>query len=387
MSWFLGAALSNALIAAAMSIVVLAISRYWRHRPAVVHAMWLIVLLKFVTPPLVNVPLSLGWSVHDASVTSINNSRLGLPDSFSVRIRADDAWQIAHESISSSKDTAFQELRPDFKAKSGLDFQVVVLGCWLTGSVVWISIAGIRIVRFSRLLRMARPCIDLAVIGARVARRIGLTNTPAIEGIDAHIGPLVWPVGFTPKIVLPADLVSKSTAEQLELVLAHEMAHVKRGDHWVHWFTLLVLAAFWWHPMAWLAVRRLRVTEEQCCDAMVVAASPGCALAYAETLVKTLDLLVARRSPPVPASGIGSGGSLKRRCEMILSDRTTSRVGRFTGLLLLLAAITILPLAAMGRDNDEAEKETAATPRQDAVTPNQDVGNASQEVDEDARLQ
>ena len=366
MSWFLDATLSNALIAAAMAIVVVAVSWYWRHRPAVIHAMWLIVLLKFITPPVVNVPLNPGWSAREAAVTSIGQTRLELPDASSERTGAERVRNIAHERMSGSKAPVLRQLRRDSQTATGWNLREGVLGCWMIGTVVWISIAGIRIARFSQLLRVARSSDDLTTIGDRVARRIGLKQTPDIEIIDAHIGPLVWPVGFTPKIVFPAELVSKSTADQLELVLAHELAHVKRGDHWVHWFTLIVLAVYWWHPIAWLAVRRLRVAEEQCCDAMVIAASPGCALAYAETLVKTLDLLVARRSPPVPASGIDSGGSLKRRCEMILSDRTTSRVGRVTGLMLLLAAITILPLAAMGRADDEAERENAATQTQDA---------------------
>ena len=107
--------------------------------------------------------------------------------------------------------------------------------------------------------------------------------------------------------MLPSVLVSKLNDEQLELLLAHELAHVKRGDHLVRWFTLAVLAIYWWHPVAWWAVRRLRLAEEQCCDAMVVAASPSRAHAYAETLLATLDFLAARHwPPPVLASRIGS---------------------------------------------------------------------------------
>jgi hypothetical protein len=92
---------------------------------------------------------------------------------------------------------------------------------------------------------------------------------------------------------------------------------------------------------------------------MVVAASPTRARTYAETLLDTFDFLAQRRSPmPALASGAGSGGSLKRRCEMILSGRTRVRTGRIAGMLLLLVAIAVLPLAAVARSDDKSDKRS-----------------------------
>jgi hypothetical protein len=71
----------------------------------------------------------------------------------------------------------------------------------------------------------------------------------------------------------------------------------------------------------------------------------------------SMHSLAARPTPPcVLTCGIGSGGSLKRRCEMILNGQTTLSTGRVAGVLLLLVAIGVLPLAAVVRAHDESDK-------------------------------
>ncbi|MHC4398509.1 MAG: M56 family metallopeptidase [Planctomycetota bacterium] len=353
MPWLLEATLSNAVIATAMALAVVAMARFLRHRPAVVHVMWVIVLLKLVTPPLVSVPVKFGWEARPASP----GSAVEFPGEVPM-----GTIEALSESDVAALTTELERMRAarELQSTTASELWLAVLILWLVATVVWTLFAAVRIARFSWLLRAARPCgHDVAAVASRTARRLGLRKTPAIVIVDARIPPLVWHAGRAARIVLPSDFVSKWNREQLELLLAHELAHVKRGDHLVRWFTLAVLAVCWWHPVAWWAVRRLRVAEEQCCDAMVVAASPSRAHDYAETLLETLDVLAARRSPPpVLASGIGSGGSLKRRCEMIVGGQTKFRTGRIAGVLLLLAAIAVLPLAGVVRADDKSDKKS-----------------------------
>ena len=67
MSWVLEATLSNAVIATAGALVVVTMARFLRHRPAILHALWFIVLLKLVTPPLIGVPVTFRWEARPAS--------------------------------------------------------------------------------------------------------------------------------------------------------------------------------------------------------------------------------------------------------------------------------------------------------------------------------
>ena len=103
---------------------------------------------------------------------------------------------------------------------------------------------------------------------------------------------LLWPARRRAAIVLPSGLLDDQNKEDQAILLAHELAHVCRRDHWVRWFETLVLAAFWWHPIAWLASRRLRQAEEQCCDTWVMWAFPREAKRYAHALLRTVRVFL-----------------------------------------------------------------------------------------------
>jgi hypothetical protein len=125
-------------------------------------------------------------------------------------------------------------------------------------------------------------------------------------------------------------------------LLLHELAHLRRGDHWVRGLELLATGLFWWHPVVWLARRELREAEEQCCDAWVVWALPGAARAYATALVEAVDYLSeARPALPPVASGFGHVHLLKRRLTMILRG-TTPRALTWGGLLAVLGLGAVL---------------------------------------------
>jgi hypothetical protein len=136
-------------------------------------------------------------------------------------------------------------------------------------------------------------------------------------------------------------------------ILAHELAHLRRGDHLVRWLEVVVTAAAWWNPLVWWARRELRECEEQCCDAWVVWALPAARRAYADALVDTVDFLNdARPALPPLASGAGAVRDLRRRITMILRGsvpRRLTRLGLVTGLALGLAAVAVSP----GRGDDE----------------------------------
>jgi hypothetical protein len=144
-------------------------------------------------------------------------------------------------------------------------------------------------------------------------------------------------------------------------VLAHELAHFRRRDHWVRWFEALVLGIYWWHPVAWIARRQLQRAEEECCDAWVVWVLPDAATVYARTILETVDFLTTDYRPsPVLASGLGPVHYLERRFEMILHTRPSHRVGLVAKCVLLLLALGVLPLAARGQRAGEVEKPAVA---------------------------
>src|SRR5690606_36856761 len=128
-----------------------------------------------------------------------------------------------------------------------------------------------------------------------LARRIGLCRAPAVRISAATHPPLVWCLGWRPVLVLPRSLMQQLDGHEQTIVLAHELAHIRRGDHLVRVLEAAVITLFWWHPVVWWARRELQRYEEQCCDADVLQICPDSPETSVNVLVKTVEFLQTRR--------------------------------------------------------------------------------------------
>jgi beta-lactamase regulating signal transducer with metallopeptidase domain len=340
----LHAALANALTATLLAVPVAAVARLGR-RPALAHALWLLVLLKLVTPPLF--PVRLPWADPLADA----------PREQPPLALAPGAAEPAGGALV-PEPTGAMPLIPEAAApvlaadpiplpQHGWDRWMGLLAVvWLTGSGLWWGLVCLRVGRFRRLLRHARSASsELQAQVRHLAARLGLKHCPGVWLVPARVSPLLWALGWAPSLLLPADLWVSLTPAQRSALLAHELAHLRRRDHWVRRLELLVLGLFWWHPVAWWARHELAEAEEACCDAWVVWALPEAGPSYAEALVATAAFLSGAPCPvPVAASGAGRVKTLKRRLLMIL-QRPCPRTLSGAGLIVVLGlAVLLLPL-------------------------------------------
>lgn len=159
-----------------------------------------------------------------------------------------------------------------------------------------------------------------------------------------------------PVILLPASALSGLTPAQLEAILAHELAHVRRYDYLVNWFQTLAETLMFYHPAVWWVSRCIRHEREHCCDDLVVRIC-GDKVLYARALV-TLE--EARGIPPLAFAA--SGGSLLQRVRRLLGvaheDQPPS-AAEFGGLALVAIGCVFL-LSAIWIFNRPALYETAA---------------------------
>jgi uncharacterized protein involved in exopolysaccharide biosynthesis/Zn-dependent protease with chaperone function len=168
-----------------------------------------------------------------------------------------------------------------------------------------------RLAELQRRLRMSRPVLLF---------ESALIQVPVVIG---------W---LRPMILVPASSLSGLTPQQLELILAHELAHIRRHDHWVKLVQVLIETLLFYHPAVWWISHDIRAERELCCDDLAVATC-GNRLAYARALT-TLEGL--RQRSAAMALGAG-GGSLMERIRHIvgLSASTVSDWRRPMGSALL----------------------------------------------------
>jgi hypothetical protein len=161
-----------------------------------------------------------------------------------------------------------------------------------------------------RLRRAALPVTDPHLLASlrRRAAQLGLRRVPALAWCARCAAPAVVGVA-RPMVLLPVALSTGMTAAQIEAILAHELAHVRRLDPLVNLLQGLVEALLIFHPAVWFVSRRLRAERENCCDDMVLAAGSA-PLDYVKSLVRAAELGLPSgpATPPAGAAALAAVG-------------------------------------------------------------------------------
>ncbi len=401
------------LIAGGLAVVAILAGRWKRLGPEARHALWLVVLIKLAIPPFVAWP----WGLADAWPTRVEVAPTLVMDSAPVQAPAPAPVEARAPTVEISEPSpasrslptnpfedavemlldadivepppmirepaAVPELATGIESESLLPrtrealsklpehhrapWSVVIdhgssalLGLWLAGSIVVVTRRAIKVVRFHRSLADSRSAPAWLVEEARaIGERVGVRPPPivATSGVGT---PLLWCLG-APRLILPEALIKRLEADRWPGILAHELAHLARRDHWVVRLELLVEAVWWWNPLFWLTRRRLHVEAEQACDARVVRSWPERRFAYAEALVDVCEHL-ARTAIPSPSLGVGGAGasrSLEGRLLMILRDPIPRRPSRRAALAATLLAALALPAWTLGQQPDAPKPQDA----------------------------
>ncbi len=150
---------------------------------------------------------------------------------------------------------------------------------------------------------------------------------------------------FRPVVFLPVTALTGLSEEQLEVVVAHELAHIQRFDPFVNVFQVCVETLLFYHPAVWWLNKRIRAEREHCCDDMAVALC-GNAVEYA----RALTLMEEWRSAPVLAMA-ANRGPLTERVVRVLGLKTLGAGMRgigLTGSVLCLTAALVAGNALLG---------------------------------------
>ena len=194
------------------------------------------------------------------------------------------------------------------------------LPVWLVGVVA----CSLRLVLASAQAVVLRRRSDpeegeIAATVARLAARIGLRRSVAVRLSMRTDSPATLGL-LRPVILLPPAVALGVTPQQLEALLAHELAHIRRHDYLINLLQLLVETLFFYHPAIWWASKRIRIERELCCDDIAVAAC-GDAVSYAQALTKVARMQISR-----PGLALGAtGGPFLQRIQRLLGVTSSTR--------------------------------------------------------------
>jgi uncharacterized protein (TIGR03435 family) len=217
---------------------------------------------------------------------------------------------------------------------------------WIVGAVALALRWLVQWRRIARLVRDGDVLEDGAPVSAlrRMVHAAGLREPVSLVATDAALEPGIFGI-WRPTLLWPRRLAAQLDDEQIEAVLIHEMAHVRRRDNLAALLHAAVQALFWWHPIVWWIGARLMDERERACDEQVVNAgsSPE---RYAETILQACRLFVESPAPCV--AGV-TGSNLATRIRRIMTGGSAAALTLPKKLLLAaLAAGGILVPIAVG---------------------------------------
>lgn len=228
--------------------------------------------------------------------------------------------------------------------------------------------------------------VALGLCGGRRLRRdcIAVTHAPTLDVVRDHaqrmhmrVVPLIAScsrvgvpvvVGvLRPMILLPTSLISGLTPQELEAVLVHELAHIRRFDPAVNVLQRLVEAMLFFHPAVWWVSRRVSAERENACDDLVLRTSCGRS-EYAQALLRMAELCMARGDRAmIGTSALAATGKnptqFRRRVLRILghNDKTPIRLTTPGIAVSMLLILTLLLAPAAWRSIAWAEGEAEIT--------------------------
>jgi beta-lactamase regulating signal transducer with metallopeptidase domain/protocatechuate 3,4-dioxygenase beta subunit len=402
----------------ALAVVVAFVTLFTcRRRPHLAYALWMLVVLKCLTPPLWSSPAGLfSWAqyrveraeaapaANDVVVASTTLEEVRqepvAPRVFE-QAEADDSYEV----VTSSPPPAPETIQPQVSPPADrISFAAMVAVSWMVGSAVMAGLMRWKWSGCRRALRNSATAADAGIerLTAELAGRLGLKRKVRVLVTSEPIGPAVF--GFLrPVIVLPQALVKgkslpspfgrgvggegqaaadtaaltltlsqrergrngESDLGQIEPILAHELIHLRRGDTYWGAVQLLVEVLWWFHPLVWWANRETCRQRERCCDEEVVAGLKCRPAAYARCLLDVLEL-ERNWQPMLAVTALQSRKDTSKRLEDIMkrSSGFRAKAPRWSWALLLVAAALVLPGKALVLAKND-RSEAAATQEQE----------------------
>jgi beta-lactamase regulating signal transducer with metallopeptidase domain len=216
--------------------------------------------------------------------------------------------------------------------------------CSLRLLMGFISAASLRRSRHAPVPGEWQHTLDRLIERMQVSRRVRLLPTDRVDA-PSVIG---W---LRPVILAPVGVLSGLPPAQVEALLAHELAHVRRHDYLVNVLQGIAESLLFYHPAVWWISNQIRAEREHCCDDLAVAAS-GDVLVYARALAE----LESMRPAHFKAALSANDGSLLRRIQRLVDPVAAHRPAGW-GVAWSLGAVLLVGIAGVAVTGAQAQSQ------------------------------
>lgn len=234
---------------------------------------------------------------------------------------------------------------PQFTLDAG-SFRIYLpwlVAAWLVGVLV-LSVRLVGGLWLARQLRIkaTKPVSEMLESTLReLASKLNISKSVKLRESLAVKVPVV--IGWLRLVILlPSSAITGLSVRQLELILAHELAHIHRHDYLVNLLQKIAETLLFYHPAVWWVSGAIRQERENCCDDLAIKVCEGDRLTYA----KTLSMLDSMR-PSNQIALAADGGSLLRRIQRLAGKpmNTNNPTQWFVGVLMMLVPWVVLSVA------------------------------------------
>ncbi|MFC1541672.1 M56 family metallopeptidase [Candidatus Latescibacterota bacterium] len=321
--------------------------RYW---------LWLIVLIRLCIPLNLTLPESINHLFTEKigiEIPSIQSfvERNEIPDGFGFQ-------ELTHSGINENTGN-FSTIEP---AKSALSEKIsdVAAKIWLVLFLFIGSLILYRIIRVNRSLNRCEPIKrkDLCSLFGKLKKDMGLNSSVGLYNIDIDNTDMPAVIGILkPRVFLPRTIAENWQIEDIEPLLLHELAHIKRNDHVVNFLQVFIQIVYFFHPVVWFVNHRIRKLREQLSDDLALHCLGMKNKHYSMSILRVLENSV--KQPAFGFIGIGfserksfAGERIKRIMDTNYVNKTKMTV--FSMILVMIIGISgILFSCDYKRENEQ----------------------------------
>ena len=382
--WMLHAGWQAAIVA----LIVFVFLRLSRNRISsqLRYALLLIVLVKFATPPFM--PLSSGlFSQPVVTELEIDKnmaeqfafSTVGpaLPSSVSNNpdIQAAPAVQTSQTKTTTQNLPAetqtgqFQNHRAA-TFSSGIHWRIWLTRFYLAG----LTIGSLRLVlgywRIRQIVRRAelKHKGSLCRVVSEITTKLNMRFAPELRLSDDVDTPFATGA-FNPVIVLPRSLTKQLSSDQLEIVIAHELVHIRRRDLVIGWIEVVLATIWWFHPAIWWLGRSLRQTREDCCDDVLLTNRIAEPEQYCETIIQAAAHQSRPSFEPVALGFSNPQHPAGRRIKRLMDDSVLRSDRLRLPAICLAITLALVVLPGMRQAAQVAQPTELETAQQEDASP------------------